>query len=150
MPKLFSIHLLAAFLVIAPAASADTYGSPDNYDSPDAMGSGAYKTSTSQKPESYGSVISTKLSVGAANLFLSPLEIHKNIVNTTNESNVALGVTGGVLKGGLHMCGRMIAGFVDMVSFPLPTEPLTSPRYVWEDYNVETHYLPLLKMKDTR
>jgi putative exosortase-associated protein (TIGR04073 family) len=74
--------------------------------------------------------------------------VHKNIVNTTNETNLALGITGGVAKGALHMVGRMMAGLVDVVSFPLPTETLTVPKYVWEDYNVETHYtVPLLKMK---
>lgn len=149
MPKTLSTYLLAASLAAAPAAWADNYASPAG------MNAGAYGAGAgaagAQKPESYGQAISTKLGVGVANLFLAPLEIHKNIVNTTNETGrVAAGVTLGVLKGGLHMAGRLIAGFVDMVSFPLPTEPLTTPQYTWQDYNVETRYGPLLKMKNTQ
>ena len=97
--------------------------------------------------ESYETAILTKLGSGSSNMFLSPLEIPKNIINTTNEYNLALGVTGGVIKGLLHMAGRFLAGTVDTFTFPLPTEPLTNPTYVWEDYKTETSYNPLFKLK---
>lgn len=100
------------------------------------------------KPEpTYGEAVAEKLGSAAANLVLSPLEIPKNIINTTNDAGLALGLTGGVAKGFLHMAGRFLSGTVDLVSFPLPTEPLTNPRYVWQGYAVETRYNPLFKLK---
>ena len=136
--------LLAACL----AAAASTATAAAGYAAPGAMNAGAYKAPAPKKLPTYGEAISDKLGVGLANIALSPLELHKNIVNTINEGNLALGITAGVLKGVLHMSGRIIAGFTDTLSFPLPTVPLTAPKYVWEDYNVETHYTtPLLKMQ---
>jgi putative exosortase-associated protein (TIGR04073 family) len=141
MSKSLKACLLAALLAVPAAGQAGNYGQ-----SP-AMGAGG-SAAASQKPQTYGQAVGEKLGAGVLNIALSPLEVHKNIVNTTNETNLALGITGGVAKGALHMVGRMMAGLVDVVSFPLPTETLTVPKYVWEDYNVETHYtVPLLKMK---
>lgn len=106
-----------------------------------------YPASESQKAETYQSVISAKLGSGFSNLVLSPLEIPKNIINTTNETNLALGVTGGVAKGLLHMAGRFMAGVVDTLTFPIPSQPLTTPPYPWQDFKIETRYNPLFKMK---
>jgi len=140
----FKIHLFAVFLAVAApvAGAANVYGAPG------AMNSAGYRTAVPEKPVSYGEAIGTKLGAGFANVLLSPVEIHKNVVNTTNEGNLALGVTAGVLKGLLHMSGRAMAGVLDVMTFPYPSEPLTTPQYVWENYGVETRYTtPLFKMK---
>jgi putative exosortase-associated protein (TIGR04073 family) len=146
MPKPLKIYLLAGFL----AAAAPMAGAADGYAAPGAMNSGAYKTAAPKKPPAYGEAIATKLGAGFANVVLGPAELPKNVINTTNEGNLALGLTAGVLKGVLHMLGRAMAGVVDVMTFPLPTEPLTTPQYVWDDFKVETRYNPLFKMKNVQ
>jgi putative exosortase-associated protein (TIGR04073 family) len=150
MPKLFSKYLLAVLLGGATAAASadDYYGTPSS----PRMGTApaATSTATSKKPESYGAAIGNKLGTGFSNLVLSPLEIPKNVINTTNDVNLALGSTAGVIKGFLHMAGRFLAGTVDVVTFPLPTEPITTPQYVWDDYKIETRYNGLFKIKNTQ
>ncbi len=134
-------HLLTAVLIAAaPAAGAQGYYGP--------MTNAPASVGTSTRPsEDYGMAIAEKLGTGFANIGLSFLEIPKNVINTTNEADVALGVTGGVLKGGLHMVGRILAGVADVVTFPLPTEPIAVPQFVWENPTMETHYNPLFKLK---
>ncbi|MDD5033578.1 MAG: exosortase system-associated protein, TIGR04073 family [Methylococcaceae bacterium] len=89
----------------------------------------------------------TKLGAGLSNIFLGFIEMPKNVINTSNEANVALGISGGVIKGGLHTVGRVLAGTLDVLSFPLPTESILAPQYVWENFNVETHYNSMFKTK---
>ena len=97
--------------------------------------------------QDYGTAISEKLGAGFANFGLGFLEFPKNVVITTNEVNLAFGVTGGMIKGALHTIGRMLAGTVDILTFPLPTEPIVVPQFVWENYTVETRYNPVFKVK---
>jgi hypothetical protein len=73
-------------------------------------------------------------------LISAPLEIPKNIINTTNQSNVIYGVFGGVMKGAINMAGRMGVGLTDLVTAPIPTKPITSPSLVWDNFDVDTHY----------
>lgn len=136
MTYLFKICLAAIALVLVNPAIGDSI--PDL----------SYRVPNVKQPESYGTVISTKLGSGFSNLLLSPLEIPKNIINTTNDTNVALGVTGGVFKGFLHMAGRFLAGTVDTLTFAIPTEPLTTPPFVWQNFKTETSYNPLFKIKN--
>ena len=136
MLNLLKICLLAALLAVAHPAISGFKPDP------------SYPPAGAQKTETYGSVITTKLGSGFSNIILSPLEIPKNIINTTNEANLALGATGGVLKGLLHMAGRFMAGTVDTLTFFIPTEPLTNPTFAWENYKTETSYNPLFKMKN--
>lgn len=107
-------------------------------------------SSSAQAQESYGSAVANKVGSGFSNVALSFLEIPKNVINTTNETNLALGITGGVAKGLLHMAGRFLAGTVDLVTFPMPTASLTTPQYVWSNYTVETRYGSAFKVKETK
>lgn len=89
-----------------------------------------------------------KLGSAFANIFLAPAELPKNVINTNNEINMAAGVTLGVVKGLIHMCGREMVGIIDLLTFPLQTEPLTTPQYVWDKFTVETRYsAPLFKLQ---
>jgi len=90
--------------------------------------------------ESYGSAIATKAGSGFANMGLSILELPKNIINTTNQTNLAVGLTGGVVKGIVHTAGRILSGAADLITFPYPTQPITDPAFPWENFGVETHY----------
>lgn len=142
MSKRVNKFILAACLAgIAPAALAvDDYGMTQSQQAPPKAAAAA--------PESYGTAVSNKLGSGFSNLALGFLEIPKNVVNTTNDVNLAWGITGGMAKGILHTAGRMLAGTVDLLTFPAPTQPLTTPQYVWSQFTVETRYNPLFKSKE--
>lgn len=93
--------------------------------------------------ESYLNRVGDKLAVGSANVALGWLEIPKNMIVTTNEYNVVMGITGGVLKGVLHTIGRTLCGTFDLVTFPLPSQSIVKPAYVYENFKVETQYGPI-------
>ena len=120
---------LSAFSPLGSAAGMQAHGS--------AMldpGSHTYCAPTVPKGQTYGSKIGNKALRGFTNLLLSPMEIPKNVINTTNESNPFYGIIGGIFKGLMHTAGRMSSGLIDVVFFPLPTKPNTDPIYPWDDY----------------
>jgi putative exosortase-associated protein (TIGR04073 family) len=89
---------------------------------------------------SYGAKIGHKALNAFVNLTTSPLEIPKNIINVSNQSNILYGITGGLFKGVLNMIGRTGVGVADLVTIPLPTQPIAQPVYVWNDFDVDTSY----------
>jgi len=136
MLNLPKIYLLAALLAVVNPSMGDS------------MTGQGYPPAVVQQPESYETAISTKLGSGFSKIALCFFLLPKNIINTTNDTNLAFGVTGGVLKGVLHMVGRAMAGTVDTLTFPIPTVPLTAPPFAWQDYKTETRYNPLFKFKN--
>jgi len=90
--------------------------------------------------QSYGSKIGNKALNGFANLATAPLEIPKNIINTTNQSNIFYGVIGGLFKGIVNTGGRIGVGVADLATFPIPTNPIAYPVYIWDDFDVDTTY----------
>lgn len=90
--------------------------------------------------QSYGDKVGEKALNGFANLGLGMLEIPKNMINTTNQSNVIYGVIGGLFKGLIHTGGRMGVGIADLITFPLATKPIAYPLYIWDDFDVDTTY----------
>ena len=78
----------------------------------------------------------------------SALEIPKNIINTTNDSNVAWGFVGGLAKGILNTVGRMMVGLTDLITFPLPTKPFIYPKYVWDDFDEDTTYGEVFRLQE--
>jgi putative exosortase-associated protein (TIGR04073 family) len=117
-----------------------------------AAGGNGYSTNTytpplSTKNETYGQTMGRKLGAGFSNIGLGFFELPKNVINTTNEVNMAAGTTLGVAKGLIFMCGRAMAGVIDVLTFPLPTEPITTPVYVWEKLDTDTRWNPIFKMK---
>lgn len=89
---------------------------------------------------SYGEIIGHKALNAFGNFGGSVLELPKNIINTSNQSNVFYGFTGGLFKGIVNMAGRLGVGVADLVSIPLPTKPIAYPLYVWDDFDVDTTY----------
>lgn len=89
---------------------------------------------------SYGAKIGRKALNGFANIGTSVLEIPKNIINVTNESNILYGVTGGLFKGILNLVGRTGVGVADLITFPLPTRPVAEPVYIWNNFDLDTSY----------
>lgn len=94
----------------------------------------------------YGDMVRTKLASGLTNMTFGIAEMPKNIINTSNEVNALFGVTGGVLKGTLHTMGRLLAGGLDFITFPVPSQPITHPTFVWQQFNVDTTYGPYFDM----
>ncbi len=90
--------------------------------------------------ETYGSIVGRKALNGFTNMTTSVLEIPKNIINTSNQSNIAYGVVGGLAKGILNTAGRMISGLADFVTAPLPTKQFVHPAYIWNDFDADTTY----------
>lgn len=108
----------------------------------------AMSVSVTQAEEhgTYERGVMQKAGNGFANLTTAPLEIPKNIINTTNESNIIFGVFGGMLKGTVNMMGRMGVGLVDLVTAPIPTQPIIHPVLVWDDFDVDTQYGKVLRL----
>lgn len=96
--------------------------------------------------ESYAEKVEKKTVNGFTNIATAALEVPKNIINTTNDSNLIYGFTGGLFKGVVHMLGRMTAGFVDVITLPLPTRPISEPTYIWENFDIETSYNPVFRL----
>ncbi len=99
-------------------------------------------------PRSYGALIAHKGLNGFANIATSWLEIPKNIINVTNQSNFVYGIPGGLFKGIANMVGRIATGVTDLVTFPIPTKPITQPLYVWDDFDVDTTYGDIFRLQE--
>jgi putative exosortase-associated protein (TIGR04073 family) len=98
--------------------------------------------------QDYGTEVGMKLGSALSNIALCWVEVPKTVLATTNQVNLALGLSGGVVKGILHTMGRVLTGVVDLLSFPLPTQPIAEPQFVWQDFDVETHYNPAFQLKN--
>ncbi len=99
-----------------------------------------------EEHESYPRGVLDKAGNGFANLISAPLELPKNIINTTNKSNIVYGVVGGIFKGFVHMAGRMGVGLVDLITAPIPTKPIIHPPLIWDDFDVDTQYGDVLRL----
>lgn len=104
--------------------------------------------SHANEQQNYGSQVGNKALNGFTNMTTAVLEIPKNIINTVNDSNIALGTVGGLAKGVLNTVGRMMAGLTDFVTAPLPTKPIAQPAYIWEDFDIDTTYHEVFRLQD--
>ncbi len=104
--------------------------------------------SFADEQQSYGSQVGNKALNGFANMTTSVLEIPKNIINTTNDSNIVYGLTGGLAKGILNTVGRMTTGITDLITAPLPTKPIAYPLYVWDDFDEDTTYGEVFRLQE--
>ena len=104
----------------------------------------------SLQPLSYGEEIGNKALIGFANLTTSPLEIPKNIINTMNKSNFFYGVVGGFFKGLVNTAGRIGCGIADLLTFPIPTQPVAHPLYIWDDFDIDTTYGDVMRLEKTK
>ncbi len=97
---------------------------------------------------SYGSIVGNKALNAFANLTTSVLEIPKNMINTTNQSNVIYGTIGGLFKGLIHTAGRIGVGITDLLTIPIPTRPIAQPEYIWDNFDVDTTYGPVFRLDE--
>ncbi|MDD2725662.1 MAG: exosortase system-associated protein, TIGR04073 family [Methylovulum sp.] len=103
-------------------------------------------TLQSQQPCSYAQKINEKALRMVSNFDSSLLEIPKNIINTTNDSNIFYGLTGGLAKGLINTLGRVSVGFADFISLPIPTKPVAYPLHVWDDFDKDTQYNDIFRL----
>ncbi len=96
----------------------------------------------------YASQVGHKALNGFANITTAVLEIPKNIINTTNDSNIVWGFVGGLAKGVINTGGRIGVGVTDLVTAPLPTKPIASPKYIWEDFDQDTQYGSVFRLDE--
>jgi putative exosortase-associated protein (TIGR04073 family) len=94
---------------------------------------------------SYGEQVGQKAARSFANLGTAWLEIPKNMINVSNQSNVFYGLTGGLFKGLVNTAGRLGVAVADLVSLPIPTQPIVYPVYVWQDFDADTVYGPAFR-----
>ncbi len=131
------IGLLTAY---APITQAEMQPGPGN------MSHTPASRAHEAQSRSYGRKVGDKALNAFANLTTGVLEIPKNIINTTNRSNVIYGVIGGLFKGMIHTAGRIGVGITDLVTIPLPTRPIAQPAYIWDNFNVDTSYGPVFRL----
>ncbi len=110
------------------------------------MLSNRINTASVSPPISYGEKIADKGLNALANLTTAPLEIPKSVINTMNQSNFFYGLVGGFVKGIVNMLGRTGSGVADLITLPIPTSPIISPRYVWDDFDKETTYGEVMRL----
>jgi putative exosortase-associated protein (TIGR04073 family) len=107
-------------------------------------------TQANAQQRSYGDKVGKKALSAFANLTTAPLEIPKNMINTSNKSNVFYGIVGGLFKGLVNTAGRLGVGIADLVTIPLPTKPIAQPIYIWDDFDVDTTYGPAFRLDNTQ
>ena len=97
----------------------------------------------------YGSKIGNKALSAFANLTTSVLEVPKNIINTSNQSNIFYGIAGGFIKGIINTAGRTGVGIVDLITLPIPTIPIAEPVYIWDNFDADTRYNAAFRLDQT-
>ena len=102
---------------------------------------------TESSEDTYGSKIGEKTLIALANISIGIIEIPKNIIIVTNRTNLLYGLTGGTGLGVLNTAGRISVGLLDLLTFPLPTQPIARPVYPWNQYlDVYTSYNDMFVM----
>ena len=151
--KLLMTGLFSAALCASPAilAADDFYQRQQQYEQ---MLKRQVELQKEMESARYRRQVGDKALLGFANMATGPLEVPKNIVNVYNypenyqEANLIYGVVGGVIKGTFDAAGRIISGAFDVVTAPLPTKQVVSPRYVWDDFDKSNSYGQIFRLVD--
>lgn len=93
--------------------------------------------------DSYLSGFTSKVSQGFFNMAGGVVEIPKNIVNISSDSNILVGMSWGLLRGVAHTVDRTLIGAVEFLSSPIPSDEFISPAYPWERFSEDTRYFGL-------
>lgn len=95
---------------------------------------------TEHQQGSYLEEVGDKATRGFANLATGFIELPKNVVNISHDSNIAVGMTWGVLRGAAHTVGRTLLGAGEFITSPIPTGTLISPSWVFDRFSEDTRY----------
>ena len=99
-------------------------------------------TSQSALADSYPANVLGKLTNGVANVTFGVVEIPKTIFITSQSQGPAYGAPAGILMGMMQM-----VGVFDVATFIVPTKPLVTPVYIWNDFCTETSYSSDLQLR---
>jgi putative exosortase-associated protein (TIGR04073 family) len=104
------------------------------------------------RPSNYIDVVDQKLMSGVGNILSAPGEIPKDIILAVNDANmnVFLGSIAGLMNGMMNMVARLGVGVTDLVTAPIPTQPMVKPAFVWEKFSTPTTYGPFLKSQPVK
>ena len=149
MSKLPRTLTLAALLALSTGVGAAGQPAP--------MASAPVPATAPPASDDYGDMVRLKAASGMANMMTGFVEVPKNMINTMNNTSAAggtfdrggyvlWGITGGGLKGAMHMLGRTLAGVVDFVGCFIPTKPIPNPPFVWQNFYTDTQYGPYMKV----
>lgn len=105
-------------------------------------------SNANETEDNYNEQVKTKALSGLANIGAGFLEIPKNVINISNDTNVVWGLVGGAPYGSLIMLGRVASGLADLVTCFIPTTPITNPVYVWDDFDKNTTFGDGLRLED--
>lgn len=81
-----------------------------------------------------------KVLQGFTNIATGFIEIPKNIINITNEHNIFVGMTWGVLRGTAQAISRTFVGAAELLTSPFPTGELNSPAFVWDRFSEDSRF----------
>ncbi len=90
--------------------------------------------------KNYPTMAGEKLMNGIVNAATGWVELPKTIILTSQRDGAPYGLTVGLLTGLIHTVGRTVLGALDAATFFIPTTPVVSPPYIWQDFNKETTY----------
>jgi len=93
-------------------------------------------TGTTTYPDRMG----IKLGNSMANMLTGIGEIPKGIINGNRKHGATYAATAGLMTGMVHMMGRTLCGAADLVTFMIPTKPMISPEFVWQNFKKDTGY----------
>lgn len=97
-------------------------------------------TANAEEEQSYLTGFSDRVSQGLANTTTGFVELPKNVINVSNDSNIFVGMTWGVLRGVFETVGRTTVGVAELITAPIPTDAYVSPPYVWDRFSEDTRY----------
>lgn len=100
-------------------------------------------TSKVQAEEDYLTSFGSKLSQGLANMAFGFIEIPKNVINISNEHNILVGLTWGLVRGVMHGVTRTFVGGAEFLTSPFPTYDFATPAYVWDRFSEDSRYIGL-------
>jgi len=105
--------------------------------------SGALMSVPTVQAETYLQGFGNKVSQGLANIAFGIVELPKNVVNISNDQNIFVGMTWGILRGAGHTVGRTLVGVGELVTSPIPTKEFAAPAYVWDRFSEDSRYFGL-------
>lgn len=96
------------------------------------------------EPEhSYLKGLTSKLNQGFFNTTTGFIELPKNVINISQDQNIFVGFTWGILRGTAHAVSRTVVGVAELITAPIPTNEFISPPYVWNRFSEDTRYFGL-------
>jgi len=104
--------------------------------------------SHADEQQSYGSQVGEKALNGFTNMTTAIIELPKNIINSSNDAGLFLGLPGGLIKGIINTVSRTLVGVTDLITAPIPTKPIAMPAYAWDKFDIDTSYGKIFQLEE--